>query len=169
MSLGLPIRITEVDQDLEQREYEGAIVYPPVRGFNNFLLSYPAVAIEYDPLWILSTTRFSRQHTINNYVKDDFMEHIITDCNNKIQSRYITSKPNINSKQKISNEKICSICMEDFDINDNTLDNCCLNKCCSNHFHISCLNKWILNNFEQNKQPSCPLCRKSFESNYNPI
>lgn len=152
------------------REYEGAIVLPPIRGLSEPTITY-YLETGHHAIWSQLATRYitSKKYTINNCVKDDCVEHFITDSNNKIQSRYITSKPNIDSKQKILNEKMCSICMEDFDINNNTLDDCCLNKCCSNHFHISCINKWILNNFKQNKQPSCPLCRKSFETSPNPF
>ena len=150
--------------------YENATVSHPVQGLHHPIVVYDYPAIDYNtirgwPRYI--ATKCSTLHTINNSMKDDYVEHIITDGNNKIQGIYITSKPNIDSKQKILNEKICSICTEDFDIDNTVLDDCCLNKCCSNHFHISCMNKWILKNFEQNKCPSCPLCRKSIDTNYN--
>lgn len=168
-----PTELTEPTEPTVAQEtttgYEGAYVLPPIRGFYNSVLVIDYPATVHNTIWGSRgfASNYSRQHIINNYVKDDCIEHIITDDNNKIQATYITSKPNINSKQKISNEKTCSICAEDFNIDDNMLDDRCFNKCCSNHFHTSCLNKWILNNFEQNKHPFCPLCRKSIKKNYN--
>lgn len=161
--------VVEPEEQETNAGYEGATVFPPIEGLHHSTVVYDYPAIDYNTIWGPRgfASNCSRQHTINNCVKNDCVEHIITDGDNTIQAIYITSKPNIDSKQKISNEKICSICAEDFDIDDNMLDDCCFNKCCSNHFHTSCLNKWILNNFEQNKYPSCPLCRKSIEMNYN--
>lgn len=185
-----PIILTDPDQDgyhiisllsntiLSQEEqeepdtrvgYESATVSPPIQGLYQPIVVYDYPAIDYNTIWgpRYITSKCSTLHTIKNCVKDDCVEHIIMDENNKIQEIYITSKPNIYSKQKISNEKICSICTDNFDIDDNILNDCCLNKCCYNHFHTSCMNKWILKNFEQNKCPSCPLCRKSIDTNYN--
>lgn len=159
--------ITEPDNS---HLYNGGYVLPPMQEFYNQVIGDDYLSMDdYNTIWGPRgfASNCFRQHTINNCVKNDCVEHIITDGNNKIQATYITSKPNNDSKQKISNEKMCSICAEDFNIDDRIYDDCCFNKCCSNHFHTSCLNKWILNNFEQNKCPSCPLCRKSIEMNYN--
>ena len=172
----LTYRILRQEEQEEQEEqepdttgYESATVFHPVQGLYQPTVVYAYPATNYNTIWgpRYIPINYFKQHTIKNCVKDDCVEHIIMDRNNKIQTIYITSKPNINSKQKISDEKLCSICTEDFVIDDNILNVCCMNKCCSNHFHTSCINKWILKNFKQNKCPSCPLCRKSIKTNYN--
>lgn len=106
--------------------------------------------------------------TIVSVIKNnEIIEHYVFLNNQNICDKFITTKPNIKSKLKLENEKICSICSENL-IKDNNNDDdnkiffdLCQINCCSNHYHIACLDKWIFNCYKQNKYPTCPLCRNT--------
>lgn len=75
---------------------------------------------------------------------------------NELNRNLIISEVNINLINQLPiiviknmNEGVCSICLENFLINDK------VNKLSCNHiFHKNCLDSWIQNN-------NCPLCRKN--------
>lgn len=109
---------------------------------------------------------YYRHHTNHTYTYEPFigmfvllfMSFLLTCCshNNNNQNENLNKNLNQNLlKNNLPviiitdlNNEICSICLEQFVINDkiNKLD-------CEHMFHKECLDEWFINN-------NCPLCRK---------
>lgn len=64
-------------------------------------------------------------------------------------------KSDINECLKIEKENIsCSVCLCEFNFNDNHNDNKICQISCEHYFHKKCIDDWF------NKKKNCPLCRK---------
>jgi len=57
---------------------------------------------------------------------------------------------NIQLYELDEDDKICSICLEDYEETDIIYES----KICKHHFHFRCVNHWL------NIKTSCPLCRE---------
>ncbi len=81
-----------------------------------------------------------------------FISFLLTCCSHNNQNQNLNQNLLKNNLPVIIitdlNNEICSICLEQFVINDkiNKLD-------CEHMFHKECLDEWFINN-------NCPLCRK---------
>ena len=64
---------------------------------------------------------------------------------------------NINNEYN-PDEDLCSICIEKLDNSTNVITMCSQ---CSNHFHDTCIDTWIMHRLRSRppRPPSCPLCR----------
>ena len=59
----------------------------------------------------------------------------------------------------------CTICMDDFDLNDKD-DPISFLKTCLHRYHTTCIKKWSSNQSAKNKKTLCPICNVEFKSNH---
>lgn len=55
------------------------------------------------------------------------------------------------------NPTVCTICIEDLNINNDSLDFKIVKTRCNHCYHLKCIKKWLNDN---NHPPKCPICRQ---------